>query len=240
MSDGGDPQVVPTPRQAVDLGELTKTVMRRMEQHRDRWSSFGGQTGIRSLSDKPSAATLSDIEIFRGLDDGFLESISPDISIAHWYAGSMLFEQGTYLDLAVYVMDGQVEVFFPGSDDAARSQALPIFDQTRTIALDTRGLDLDLEASRPDVQTAEGGLTTLSEVPLPSVSKPTAPKAVDAARQISFLSPFDFDLQPGQALTVTYFPLKDGRAGGHFIRGTRPDGSSVDGLGGPGVHERAR
>lgn len=46
-------------------------------------------------------------------------------------------------------------------------------------------------------------------------------------------------LEPGEALTVAYFPLKDGRAGGHFIRGTRPDGSSVRGLGGPGVHERA-
>jgi hypothetical protein len=45
-------------------------------------------------------------------------------------------------------------------------------------------------------------------------------------------------LEPGQALTVTYFPLKDGRSGGHFIRGTRPDGSTVEGRGGPGVHER--
>jgi hypothetical protein len=45
-------------------------------------------------------------------------------------------------------------------------------------------------------------------------------------------------LERGETLTVTYFPLKDGRRGGHFIRGTRPNGSSVAGLGGPGVHER--
>jgi hypothetical protein len=45
-------------------------------------------------------------------------------------------------------------------------------------------------------------------------------------------------LLPGEPLAVTYFPLKDGRPGGHFIRGTRPDGGSLHGAGGPGVRER--
>ena len=190
--------VIPTPREAVDLGELTKTVMRRMEQHRDRWSSFGGQTGIRSLSDKPSAATLREIEIFDGLDDSYLESISPDLSIAEWEAGSVLFEQGAYLDLAFFVLDGEVDVVFAAGDEVARSQALPIFDQMRTAPLDTSQLTASQVAlnapggSQPDVKTAEGGLTTLSKIP-----RPFGSVGLDT-HEIAFLSTFDFDLQPGE------------------------------------------
>ncbi|MDA8019180.1 MAG: cyclic nucleotide-binding domain-containing protein [Thermoanaerobaculia bacterium] len=182
---------IPTPREAVDLGELTKTSIRRMEQHRDRWSSFGGQTGIRALSDKPSADTLRDIEIFRGLDDSFLESISPDISLAHWDAGSVLFEQGTYLDLAFYVLDGQIEVYFGSGDEATRSQALPIFDHTRTAFLDASSL-----AEAAKVKPAQRGLTTVSKIPMPER------KPGEDTRKISFLSTFDFDLQPGEGVQL--------------------------------------
>jgi len=47
-------------------------------------------------------------------------------------------------------------------------------------------------------------------------------------------------LAAGEPLTITYYPLKDGRAGGHFIAGERPDGTTLLGLGGPGVRERVR
>ena len=203
--NGGIDQAIPTPREAVDLGELTKTVMRRMEQHRDRWSSFGGQTGIKSLSDKPSAATLRDIEIFDGLNDAYLESISPDLSIAEWEAGSMLFEQGAYLDLAFYVLDGEVDVVFAAGDEVARSQALPLFDQSRTMFLDTSKLAAGPQSSsapdsqpesQPDIKTKEGGLTTLSKIPRPDGS------AIQDTREIAFLSTFDFDLQPGEGVRL--------------------------------------
>jgi hypothetical protein len=40
-------------------------------------------------------------------------------------------------------------------------------------------------------------------------------------------------LQAGEPLTVDYWPLKDGRTGGHFIRATHEDGRVTTGLGGP-------
>jgi hypothetical protein len=36
-------------------------------------------------------------------------------------------------------------------------------------------------------------------------------------------------LKPGEKVTVYYFPLRDGRAGGHFVRLVRPDGSALNG-----------
>jgi len=40
-------------------------------------------------------------------------------------------------------------------------------------------------------------------------------------------------LTAGETVTVTYFPLKDGRPGGHFISATFADGRVVRGMGGP-------
>jgi hypothetical protein len=37
----------------------------------------------------------------------------------------------------------------------------------------------------------------------------------------------------GEELTIEYWPLNDGRTGGHFARATRGDGSVIRGAGGP-------
>ena len=37
----------------------------------------------------------------------------------------------------------------------------------------------------------------------------------------------------GEELTIEYWPLTDGRTGGHFVRATRADGSEIRGAGGP-------
>lgn len=178
-----DPEA--TPRQAIDLDELTKTSIRRMEQHRDRWSSFGGQTGIRSLSEKLSVAELRRIEIFRGLDDKFLESISPDVSLAVWEPGSLLFEQGAYLDLAFYVEEGEVEIFFEGGD-VARSQAVPLFDPARTVFLEGPS-----QAASADEETQ-----THDQL------DPSPPTSAEDTHTITFLSSFDFDLRAGQGVRL--------------------------------------
>ena len=120
---GRQPQVTENP--------LTKTMRRRIEQYRDRWSSYGGQTGILAVSEKLSPEELREHEIFSEYDDRFLEKISPDVSVALWREGSVLFEQGTYLDLAFFVTDGEVEVFLEGVGETAPAQ--PIFDTERTI-----------------------------------------------------------------------------------------------------------
>jgi hypothetical protein len=42
-------------------------------------------------------------------------------------------------------------------------------------------------------------------------------------------------LAAGETITVEYWPLKDGRNGGHFVKGTRSDGRTLPGVGGPGT-----
>jgi hypothetical protein len=41
-------------------------------------------------------------------------------------------------------------------------------------------------------------------------------------------------LQPGEKVTIEYWPLKDGGIGGHFEKVTFADGHSLSGAGGPG------
>jgi hypothetical protein len=40
-------------------------------------------------------------------------------------------------------------------------------------------------------------------------------------------------LKPGDSVTVSYWPLRDGRPGGHFMSATFPDGRELKGAGGP-------
>jgi hypothetical protein len=42
-------------------------------------------------------------------------------------------------------------------------------------------------------------------------------------------------LAAGETITVEYWPLKDGRNGGHFVKATRSDGRTLPGVGGPGT-----
>ncbi len=39
---------------------------------------------------------------------------------------------------------------------------------------------------------------------------------------------------PGEPIAIAYWPLLDGRTGGHFAVATRTDGSTIRGAGGPG------
>ena len=39
----------------------------------------------------------------------------------------------------------------------------------------------------------------------------------------------------GEKVSVDYWPLKDGRTGGHFVKATRADGRVLPGAGGPGA-----
>jgi hypothetical protein len=42
-------------------------------------------------------------------------------------------------------------------------------------------------------------------------------------------------LTVGEKISVQYWPLKDGRTGGHFLKATRADGQVLYGAGGPNV-----
>jgi hypothetical protein len=42
-------------------------------------------------------------------------------------------------------------------------------------------------------------------------------------------------LAAGETITVEYWPLRDGRNGGHFVKATRSGGRTLPGVGGPGT-----
>ena len=110
------------------------TLAMRLEQFKDRWSSTSTNSGIIHIKEKPTPAQLRQYELFKEFDDAFLEKISPDVSIASWQKDSILFEEGTYVDLAFYVITGNVKIY---SSIPAEGQVpdAPIFDAGRTGAI---------------------------------------------------------------------------------------------------------
>lgn len=154
----------------------SRTTLKQFEQYRDRWTSFGVSTGLISASDKLSVADLRRYEIFADYDDAFLERISPDLSVATWSAGSVLFEEGTYIDLAFFIVRGEVEVFVRGLSGNSAEPA-PIFDLSRTaLAIPTEKKGATATASSP------------SRVRVPTVGDNL---------EITFLATMDFDLPAG-------------------------------------------
>src|SRR5688572_14141397 len=113
--------------------EAGKTVFSRRELYNDRWSTYGEGTGIVRLSPILSPNELRKISIFQEFNDKLLTDMSPDISIAEWKPGQTLFEEGSYIDLAFFVVDGQVELFL-GRKESETGFGAPIFDPRRTAA----------------------------------------------------------------------------------------------------------
>lgn len=159
-----------------------KTEMRRIEQHRDRWSTFGETTGIVSLSEKLSPEALKKYEIFRDYDEKFLEQLSPDISVAAWKKGAVLFEEGTYIDLAFFVVAGAVEMNIDsfGSDGTI---SMPIFDQDRTMVL----------GPNPDLSKESGA---------DSQKRPLLRLKPLENNTIAFLNTVDTDLPRGKSIRL--------------------------------------
>ena len=88
-----------------------ETIYRRDEQHRDRWSMFGAESGIQKLSQRLSASDLKRYEVFEGFKDQILETISPDVSVALWREGAVLFEEGSYIDVAFFLVKGAAAAY---------------------------------------------------------------------------------------------------------------------------------
>jgi Fe-S-cluster-containing dehydrogenase component len=150
------------------------TFMKRREQFRDRWSSQEKSSGILELSELLSPEELRKIEILRDLDDTLLTKLSPDISVARWKEGAVLFEEGSYIDLAFYVLEGEVEMFFRKDAPPLDADA-PVFDENRTI----------------------GGGTLVRGGGELSVFRSQVNKQPERAADITFLSVMDFDLPAG-------------------------------------------
>ena len=154
-----------------------KTTLRRIEQFRDRWSTWVSDGELVALSEKPTAEQLRRYEIFQPYDDQFLERISSDVAIARWKAGSVLFEEGAYIDVAFFIAEGSVEVLLT-RQEVAEDTVRPIFDLTRTGTF----------ALEPQSEEQEGqSLQTLTQTRMIPVGD----------REITMLASMDFNLQRG-------------------------------------------
>ncbi len=173
-----------------EMPDMGRTSIRRSEQYRDRWSSFGIRTGIESLSERPSAAELARFEIFAEYDERFLEKLSPDISVGRWQKGAVLFEEGTYIDIAFYLVEGTVEVFNKLTGPGRVRQ--PIFDLQRT-SFQSAGSDLSGSMNRPPIPSDASGDGTI----LARRSPTAVGGGTGGVGGITFLANMDFNLPAG-------------------------------------------
>lgn len=152
-----------------------KTVMKRIEQYKDRWTSYGLNTGIQDLSDRLTAKQLKQYDLFKSYPDKFLERISPDVSVAVWKEGSVLFEEGAYIDLAFFIISGAVEVSaLPQTKEGTTT--LPIFQDN----MENEAINVPDEARQ-------------------TMMMPRQNMAGSDSKKITFLSTMDFDLPAGTA-----------------------------------------
>ena len=93
-------------------------------QEGDRWSGYDEQSGIRKVWRSLDPAALRRFSIFAEFKDSFLQDITRDVSVAEWDQGAVLFEEGTYLDLAFFVAEGTVDLVLKKLDHAPTA---PIF-----------------------------------------------------------------------------------------------------------------
>jgi Fe-S-cluster-containing dehydrogenase component/CRP-like cAMP-binding protein len=160
-----------------------KTMLREIALYNDRWSAYGENTGIVSISHKLSVEQLKAYEIFQGYDDAFLTKICPDISIATWKRDAILFKEGDYIDVAFFISSGGIDVYLQQTTHDDTPAIQPIFDEGRTMimSLDQIKRDMPKQASVSQALLRPAGIV--------------APKATE--NTVCFLSSMDFNLPRG-------------------------------------------
>jgi CRP-like cAMP-binding protein/Fe-S-cluster-containing hydrogenase component 2 len=161
------------------------TMQVRADLFRDRWSTHGERTGIRRQLDDLTVEQLKRLDIFSDLKDSLLEELIPDIAVAQWEPGATLFEEGSYLDLAFYIVSGDVDLFLQKHGSAAE----PIFN-TRYV---TAG---DIAESRARYGAASPATGQAAPASPPSPTSTTG-------EQFTYLSTMDFDLSHGATQRLT-------------------------------------
>ncbi len=192
-----------------------RTQLRRQEQYRDRWSSFGAKRGIVQISERLSPAELTKLDLFAGYDAAFLEKLSPDVSLCRWSAGAVLFEEGTYIDLAFWILEGTVEVFLAKHRRSERPA--PIFDAMRTGLLSPEELTrlTRLAAAAPGGPSSGSPSSAAMLLGTPPRLTPQtsagreqtgatmlAKGGSSPASGITFLASMDFNLRAGDAMRL--------------------------------------
>lgn len=155
----------------------------RAELYRDRWSTHGARTGIRRQSAEMTVDQLKKIAFLSELKDSLLQELIPDISVAQWEAEANLFEEGSYLDLAFYILEGEVDLFLQKHEGAAA----PIFNTRQVSANDIANANANALGNAPS-----GRLPAST-----TGSIPQTPQTASAPEQFTYLSAMDFDLPHG-------------------------------------------
>ncbi|MEP0548756.1 MAG: cyclic nucleotide-binding domain-containing protein [Rhodothermales bacterium] len=170
---------------SVDAADSSATVLQQQRLYEDRWSAYGANAGLLHLSSKPSASELKRFDLFKPYDDQLLDQLSPDISIAKWEKGAILFEEGSYLDVAFYIVEGTVSLFL---DKHATSASQPIFD-TKLV-----------EAVASEPSQGDGAAQTAFVQPYqpPKEKKEAKGKKKGDGANITYLASMDFDLAHGE------------------------------------------
>ena len=164
------------------LPDSTSSAFARAEQKQfeDRWATNNAEQGVLDFSGRLSVGELKQYEVFQSYPDKFLEKLLPDVSVATWKAGTVLFEEGSFLDLAFYVVEGQVDIFIQSEEDAP----LPTFDETR-FSTSTSG---------------DGGPARSSGRPSDSYSHRA--RQAGGSGEVTFLASMDFDLPRGERVAL--------------------------------------
>ena len=160
----------------------SRSFVRREEQFQDRWTSFGKHTGIRKIYNRLPAAKLKKFDIFQEYDLDFLEKISPDICVAVWDQQKVLFEEGSYIDLAFFIVKGQVNIYIQKQQNLLSQ---PIFDKERS------------KIYGADARDGNGKVKALSPTVLQSQIT-----QIKKSRKVTFLSSMDVDLSWGGKLLL--------------------------------------
>lgn len=155
----------------------SKTEIRRFELYNDRWTAYGDHAGVEALSDKLSVAEMRQFEIFQDYDDKFLQRLSPDVSLAVWKEKTVLFEEGSYLDIAFFIVDGEVDLYLESLEGGAG----PVFDEKRTMMVPA-----PIAAQATEQKTMIARAVELQQ------QAPARQRS-----EIAFLATLDFDLPKG-------------------------------------------
>lgn len=159
----------------------SRSFVRREEQFQDRWTSFGKHTGIRKIYSRLPAVKLKKFEIFQDYDLEFLEKISPDICVAVWDNQKVLYEEGSYIDLAFFVVKGQVNIYIQKQQNLLSQ---PIFDKERS-KIYSAVADGNGREKRPSPTVLQTQITQIKKT-----------------RKVTFLSSMDVDLSWGGTLSL--------------------------------------
>ncbi len=92
--------------------EATTDIATRDRLYEARWATFRKREGITNFSDRVAGHVLQNtFPVFGDFKPKLLEELTPDIAVVRWAPGIVLFEEGSYLDMAYYVVEGEIEVY---------------------------------------------------------------------------------------------------------------------------------